>query len=225
VRSLPIFEVALVIVATYFVFQFLAAASLIAFGDAPTLIIGELLILVVPLVYLLGKKVNVWGYVRLNLKPKFVLIGLGCGGLLLFLNLLVSDVLTYFLGTSNAVEASNKLIVGLSVSPSGLVAVGSSLVLAGVCEEFAFRGFLQNSIFRSLSSGKSPRLASAVAIVIAAAVFGIFHFDPQGVYTISAFVSGLALGLIYYRWNYTASATAHASMNLIVLALLLLGIA
>ena len=117
------------------------------------------------------------------------------------------------------------MITGLAASPSGLAAVAISLALAGICEEFAFRGFLQNSIFKEfIKNAKSPKYALAVAVIISAAVFGLFHFDPQFVYTLSAFISGLALGYIYHRWNYTTSATAHASMNLIVLAFLLLGI-
>jgi membrane protease YdiL (CAAX protease family) len=106
----------------------------------------------------------------------------------------------------------------------GFVAVVASLALAGICEEFAFRGFLQNSLFKSLHiNPKYSKYAFAIAVVIAAAVFGLFHFDPQGVYTLSAFITGLALGGIYHKWNYTTSATAHASMNLMVLALLMLG--
>ena len=221
---IPIFEAALVIVVTFFVFLFLSVASQFAFGDAPTLIIGELLILIVPLIYLLIKRVDVKNYVRLDLNPKFILIGIGCAGILLLVNILSSVVLTYFFGTSTAVEQSNKLITGISATPSGLIAVAVSLALAGICEEFAFRGFLQTSIFKSLSNLKTKRYSLAVAVVISGGVFGLFHFDPQFVYTISAFISGLVLGLIYYKWNYTTSATAHASMNLIVLALLLLGI-
>jgi membrane protease YdiL (CAAX protease family) len=221
---IPVLEIALVMVATFFVFLFLSVASLVAFGDATTLIIGELLILVVPLIYLLMKRVNIKSYVRVDLKPKNIFKGLCCGVLLLLLNIAVSDVLTYFFGTSNAVQESNQLITTLSGQPAGLTAVAVSLVLAGICEEFAFRGFLQNSIFRSMSAGRFQKLALPVALAVAAGVFGIFHFDPQGIYTIAAAISGLALGLIYYRWNYTTSATAHAFMNIIVLVLLLIGI-
>jgi membrane protease YdiL (CAAX protease family) len=103
----------------------------------------------------------------------------------------------------------------------GLAAVVTSLGLAGVCEEFAFRGFLQKTIFDSLKTTKSSNFAFAVAVLISAGTFGIFHFDPQGVYTISAFISGLVLGYIFHRWNYTTSAMAHGSMYLIVLAFLL----
>jgi membrane protease YdiL (CAAX protease family) len=105
----------------------------------------------------------------------------------------------------------------------GLVAVATSLVLAGICEEFAFRGFLQNSIFKRLeNSPKYHKYAFTIAVVISAIVFGVLHFDPQFVYIISALISGVALGYIYHRWNYVTSATAHTSMNLIVLAFLLL---
>ncbi len=223
-NPIPVFEAALVIVVTFFVFLVLSVASQFAFGDAPTLIIGELLILIVPLIYLITKHVNVKSYVRLDLNPKYILIGIGMSAVLLLANILTSAALTYIFGTSTAVEQSNKLISTLSATPSGLVAVASSLALAGICEEFAFRGFLQNTIFKSLSATKSKQYSFAVAALISAGVFGLFHFDPQFVYTISAFISGLILGYIYYRWNYTASATAHASMNLIVLALLIFGI-
>jgi len=211
-------------VATFFVFLFLSAASLIFLGDSAALIIGELLILIVPLIYLLMKRVDIKSFVRIDLNPKYVIIGVGCGVLLLFLNIAISDTLTYLFGTSNAVQQSNQLITTLSTQPSGLTAVAVSLVLAGVCEEFAFRGFLQNSIFHSMNAGKFQKYAFPVALFVAAGVFGLFHFDSQGIYTLAAAISGLALGLIYRRWNYTTSATAHAFMNILVLVLLLIGI-
>ncbi len=195
-----------------------------AFGDAPTLIFGELLILVVPLIYLVSKHIHLKAYVKFSPNPKYIVIGVACGFALLILNIATSAILTYLFGTSQAVEQSNQLITSLSAQPSGLAAVAISLALAGVCEEFAFRGFLQNSVFKSLSTSKSQKTAATVAIVVGALIFGLFHVDPQGIYTVSAFISGLALGYIFHRWNYTTSMTAHASMNLIVLAFLLLGI-
>jgi membrane protease YdiL (CAAX protease family) len=222
---IPPLEALLVIVATFFIFIILSAASLFTIGEEPTLIIGELLILAVPLVYLLQKRIDIKSFAKIDLKPKFVLLGVACGGLLLLLNIAVSNILTTIFGTSQAVESSNSLLTGLSASPSGLIAVAVSLALAGICEEFAFRGFLQNSIFKGLfNNPKYSKYAFPIAVTISAAVFGLFHFDPQGVYTISAFISGLALGYIFHRWNYTTSATAHAFMNLIVLVFLLLGL-
>ncbi len=220
----PPWEALLVIVVTFFVFLFTSAAILLTLGDEPTLILGELLILIVPLVYLLMKRIKIRSYIKLDLHPKYILLGIGCGGLLLFLNIAVSGALTAIFGESQAVNDANNLLTKLSATPTGLFVVASSLALAGVCEEFAFRGFLQNSFFKTLSTAKSQRYAFTVAVVVSAAVFGIFHFDPQVVYTLSAFITGLALGFIYHRWNYTTSATAHATMNLIVLGFLLVGI-
>jgi membrane protease YdiL (CAAX protease family) len=220
----PPWEAALVIVVTFFVFLFVGGALLFTVGDGPTLVVGELLILIVPLIYLVSKRIDVKSYIKLDLKPKYVLLGIGFGGVLLLLNIVVSGALTVLLGESQAVQQSNNLIASLSATPFGFIAVAVSLALAGICEEFAFRGFLQNSIFKSLAAKISPTYAFAVAVFISAAIFGLFHFDPQAVYTLSAFITGLALGYVYHKWNYTTSATAHASMNLIVLALLLFGV-
>jgi membrane protease YdiL (CAAX protease family) len=224
-KSLSALEIALVMIVTFFVFLFLSVLSLLTLGDAPTLIIAELLILAVPLIYLLFKRIDIKSYVKIDLKAKFILIGIGFGLLLLLLNLITSGLLTYIFGTSQTIEQTNQLITDLGTSPLGLLAVATSLALAGICEEFAFRGFLQNSIFKRLENRpKYSKYAFAIAVLISALVFGFFHFDPQFVYTIGAFVSGIALGYIYHRWNFVTSATAHASMNLIVLTLLLLAI-
>jgi len=217
-------EAALVIIVTFFVFLFIGAFLLYTVGEAPTLVAGELLILIVPLIYLISKRIGIKSYVKLDLNPKYIVIGIGCGALLLLLNLVVSNGLTAILGQSQAVQQSNDTISTLSATSGGFAAVAASLILAGICEEFAFRGFLQNSLFKSLHvNPKYSKYAFPIALVISAGVFGLFHFDPQGVYTLSAFISGLALGGIYYKFNYTTSATAHASMNLMVLGLLLLG--
>lgn len=214
----------MVIVVTFFVFLFVSAASGLLFGNEPTLIVGELLILIVPLIYLLSKRVDVKSYVKLNLNPKYIVLGIGLGVLLLFLNIAVSAALTYVFGESQTVDQANQLLTDLSATPTGLAAVASSLALAGVCEEFAFRGFLQQTIFKSLSTTKSQTYAFTVAVLISSAIFGLFHFDPQFVYILAALITGAALGVMFHRWNYTTSATAHATMNLIVLALLLFGI-
>jgi membrane protease YdiL (CAAX protease family) len=217
-------EAILVITATFFVFLFLSVLIQLTFGYYTTLIVGEILILIVPLIYLLAKGIDINSYIKIKRDPKYIVIGLGVAVLLLLLNIAVSNALFYIFGESTTVEQSNALLSQLSATPSGLTVVAVSLSLAGICEEFAFRGFLQNSIYKSLSKSKSPIFSFVVAIVISAGVFGLFHFDPQFVYTIAAFATGLALGYVYHRWNYTVSVTAHAGMNLIVLLFLLLGI-
>jgi membrane protease YdiL (CAAX protease family) len=215
-KVIPSLEAGLVIFLTFFLSVFVGAAILLTVGDGPALVIGELLILIIPTVYLLMKKVDIKSYVGINLKPKYILIGVGCAFLLLLLNIASSAALTVILGTSQAVEQSNSLLSNLTGSPSGLIAVVLSLSLAGVCEEFALRGFLQNTLTR--------RYSFLPALLISAAVFGLFHFDPQFVYIIAAFISGLALGYIYHRTNYVTAATAHSVMNIIVLGFLMLGI-
>lgn len=217
-------EAILVIVVTFFVTAFVGAIILFTLGEAVTLVLGELLILIVPLSYLLYKRVKIIEFARIQANPKLIAIGLGWGALLLPLNVIIAVALTAIFGTSIAVEQSNQLYASLSATSTGLILVATSLALAGICEEFAFRGFLQNSIFRSLQ--KNPRFnkyAFRIAVLIAAAGFGIFHFDPQFVYIFATFIAGLILGYIYHRWGYTASATAHASMNLMVLIILLFG--
>ena len=209
-------DAALVIVITFFLSAFLGAALYLVDAIGPALVIGELLILIVPLTYLLAKRVHIRSYVRIDLKPNYILLGLASGFALLLLNIAVTGMLTSILGTSQAVEDSNKLLLNTSSTPIGLTFVAASLALAGICEEFAFRGFLQNALTR--------RYSFLPAIIVSAVVFGIFHFDLQLVYTISAMISGLALGYIYHRWNYVTSATAHSTMNIIVLAFLLFGL-
>jgi membrane protease YdiL (CAAX protease family) len=223
-RGVLPFEAVLVIVVTFFLSIFVGAIILFTLGYEATLIFGELIILIVPFSYLIYKHVNIKDYVRIDPKPKFVLIGLACGVLLLPLNNIIVTALTAILGNSNVVEEANMRFTSLSATIPGLIAVTTSMTLAGICEEFAFRGFLQNSIFKNLQKNpKFSKYAFHVAVLVAAAAFGFFHFDPQLVYILATFLAGLVLGYIYHRWGYAASATAHASMNLIVLALLLLG--
>jgi membrane protease YdiL (CAAX protease family) len=218
------FEAALVIIVTFFLSAFLGAALYLTVDTGLALVIGELIILIVPLAYLLGKHVPIRNYIRIDLKPKHLLLGIAAGFAMLILNIVVTGILVAIFGTSQAVEESNILLLETSSTPTGLILVAVSLALAGICEEFAFRGFLQNSLFRTLKKNtKYQKYAFAIAVTISALVFGIFHLDLQVVYTLAAFISGLALGYIYHRGNYVSAATTHATMNLIVLLLLLFG--
>jgi membrane protease YdiL (CAAX protease family) len=205
----------LTVVLTFVLSLFGLALLLLFFGYGPTLVLGELLIMVIPLSVMLYKRVDIRRYICLQLKPTHFLLGIGFGFLLLFMNLIVTAALVSVFGVSQAVEESNTLLMDLSGSPDGLIIVAASLLLAGICEEFTFRGFLQTSI--------NKKYPLSVALVVSALAFGLFHLDFQVVYTVGTFVMGLVLGLIYYRWrSYIVSAVAHASMNLIALALMLL---
>lgn len=214
-KSSPVsmLELALVMIVTFVLFLFIGG-FLVLVNIAIGLVVSELLLLIIPLTYLLFKRINVKDYVKTEFKPKLFALGIGLGVVLLLLNALISAALTAVFGTSQAVEEANRIITNLSKSPTGLIAVVASLSLAGICEEFAFRGFLQNTISR--------RYSFLPSVLVSAAVFGIVHFDPQLVYTLSAFVIGLFLGYIYHRWDsYVVSATAHSTVNIIVLIALL----
>jgi membrane protease YdiL (CAAX protease family) len=204
----------LVIIVTFLLSVFLGAALLILFGTYFMLVFGEILIIIVPLGYMLYKKVDIGSYIGFNLKPKIILLGLALGVVLFLLDVIVSAALVFIFGESEAMVEANNLLREMSASPQGLVVVIVALLLAGMCEEFTFRGFLQTAI-----NSKYP---SGVALFVSSLVFGLFHFDPQGTYIISTFVLGLLLGYIYHRWrSYVVSSIAHATVNLIVLALLL----
>jgi membrane protease YdiL (CAAX protease family) len=207
----------LVIAVTFVIVLFLETAFFLLLGTGPALILGELLILIVPLSYLLSKHVDIKSYVGLNIKPRVILLGIASGVLLLLVDVASSAVLTSIFGVSKAVEESNAILTDLSGSTLGLISVIVALSLTGICEEFAFRGFLQNTINR--------KYGFAPAVIISSVAFGLFHFDPQFVYIISTIIAGLVLGYIYHRWNsYVVSAIAHSTLNLIVLAFLLLAI-
>jgi membrane protease YdiL (CAAX protease family) len=215
IKPVPVLEAFLVIVVTFFLVLFLGFFLYIAVGEGPALVLSELVILIVPLAYMLMKHVDIKRYVGLNVNPKLVLLGFASAALLLFVDIAVSIVLTSIIGDSQAVQESNNTIIELSKSSGGLITVALALGLAGVCEEFAFRGFLQSTLTR--------RYSFIPALIVSAFVFGLFHFDPQVVYILSAMTAGLVLGFVYHHWNsYVVSAIAHSTLNLVVLAALLL---
>jgi membrane protease YdiL (CAAX protease family) len=215
VRAVPTLDAVLVIVVTFFLVLFLGFIFDYVLGSGPALVLSELLILIVPLGYMLLKHVDIKRYVGLDVSPKLVVLGFAAGALLLFVDIIVSAVLTSIFGVSEAIEQSNTIITDLSSTTWGLIAVIAALALAGVCEEFAFRGFLQSTLTR--------RYSFIPAVIISAFVFGLFHFDPQLVYILSALTAGLVLGYVYHRWNsYVVSAIAHSTVNLVVLVTLLL---
>lgn len=94
-------------------------------------------------------------------------------------------------------------------SPLGAAFVAVAL-LPAIAEELIFRGVLARALAR--------RFGPALAIVVSAAVFGLYHLDlPQ---LVSTFVLGLALGFIAVRADSALpTMVAHATNNLVVLAL------
>jgi membrane protease YdiL (CAAX protease family) len=205
----------LAVVVTFILLLFVGAAFFIFLDYGVAMVLSELLIIVVPLGYMLYRKVDIRSYIGLDTKPLKFLLGIVFGISIFFFDILVSFTLVSIFGTSAAVEEANSAIMEVSASPRGLLLVIIALSLAGICEEFTFRGFLQTSINNKYSTG--------TALIVSSLAFGFFHFDPQAVYTISAFLIGLLLGYIYHRWHsYVMSAVTHATVNLITLAIMLL---
>ena len=209
-------DAVLVIVVTFVSAMLLGGLFYLTLDKGLALVLSELIILIVPLGYLLYKGVDVRRYVGLDINPKLVLWGLVSGAILLSVDIAVSAVLLIIFGESQAVIESNTMIAELTKYPEGLIYVATALALAGVCEEFAFRGFLQSTLTR--------RFSFIPAVLTSAFVFGLFHFDPQLVYIISALSAGLVLGYVYHHWNSLIVAViAHSSVNILVLILLIFG--
>jgi len=205
----------LAVVVTFIVSLFLGAAFFILFGYGVAMVFGELFLIVVPLGCMLYRGVDVRNYIGLEIRPRTILLGVATGTILLTFNLIMSATIVAVFGVSEAVEETNNLIINMSGSPQGLLSVVVTLSLAGLCEEFTFRAFLQNAISSKYSFGP--------ALLVSSLAFGFFHFDPQAVYMVLAFLMGLLLGYIYHRWHsYVISAVAHSTQNLIILALMLL---
>ena len=208
--------VAILIFAATFVFAlFFLAAVYDSFGFYVTLLVQEPSLIILPLGYMLYKKVDVKNYIGFEVKPKPILLGIALGALVFLFDLVISNALISVFGPSETVEAVNTQYLSMTSSPRGLLTLIIAFSLAGVCEEFTFRGFLQTAVNR--------RYSFVPAVLVSSFAFSLIHFDPQLIYTVSAFLVGLLLGYIYHHWHsYVVSAIAHASVNLIALALMLL---
>jgi len=200
-----------------FIFEFQLSDQAITLIEALLQVTGELMFLLVPLAYMLYRKINIQSYIKLGeAKLKKLLLGIGLGLGLWVIGLFVNLALTYILGPSQAVEEANETVIAFAKqSTVSLALLALALFLAGICEEFAFRGFLQNAL--------ESRYSSSIAIIGASLAFGLFHFDPQATYIIIGFVNGLVLGYAYSRLkSYVAVASAHMMFNLTSLTLILI---
>jgi membrane protease YdiL (CAAX protease family) len=207
----------LAVVASWFLVQFLGYAAFVFVGYPIAQICVELLVLVIPLGYMLYKRVDIRSFIGFDTKPQNIILGIVLGVSILAFDIFVTTWLVLIFGPSNAVEKSNSLIINAGSTPVGIALIIVALLLAGICEEFTFRGFLQTAV--------NSRYSFGTALVVSSIAFGFFHFDPQAVYSISAFFVGLIFGYIYHHWHsYLVPVAAHATVDLITMTLLLLGI-
>jgi len=83
-------------------------------------------------------------------------------------------------------------------------AMVTALVAAPICEEWLFRGLIQQHLVR--------RRGPWTGIVVASALFGLVHLIPQQV--IAGFLLSLVIGLIYYKTrSLLAAVVLHAINN------------
>lgn len=205
----------LAVLASFILLLFLGAAFYNLLGYSVAIVLSELLVIVVPLGYMLSKGVKIRSYIGLDARPRNILLGFTSGVVIFLFDIFLSFALVLIFGPSEVLEESNRLIMDMSKTIDGLILAIIGLSLAGICEEFTFRGFLQNAIHSKYSFG--------IAMLVSSLAFGFFHFDPQAVYTISAFLIGLLFGYIYHHWHsYAVAAVAHSTVNLIGLITLLL---
>ena len=205
----------LAVIASWFLVQFLGYAAFVSVGYPIAQVCVELLVLVIPLGYMLYKRVNIRSFIGFETKPQRILLGIALGVAIFAFDVFISTWLSLIFGPSNAVEESNSMLANASSTSSGIALVIVALLLAGICEEFTFRGFLQTAVNGKYSFG--------IALVVSSLAFGFFHFDPQAVYTISAFFVGLIFGYIYHHWHsYLTPVAAHATVDLITMALIVL---
>lgn len=120
----------MVMVLTFVAFLVISVASFIllsgfALGGQVTAVIGEVTILLVPLAYMLYKKVSIKDFVRLGeSKAKNLLLGVGLGLGTWLMGIFANLALTYVIGPSELVEEAGEIIVGLAQeSAAGLVLI------------------------------------------------------------------------------------------------------
>jgi len=125
--------------------------------------------------------------------------------------LIVAAITTLFFGefTAAAAEVADGLSLGSLLVFALLVGIGAPIV-----EELAFRGLLFGALAKR---GMAPWLT----IVITAAAFSLFHFEPIRIPLL--FSTGLILGFArYYRGSTTTAIVAHMTNNLPAAAFLVL---
>lgn len=94
-----------------------------------------------------------------------------------------------------------------------ILIVAGITIAAPFCEEFVFRGMIQNSL--------ASRLTQRTAIFATALLFSAFHLDPVGF--ISRVELGILFGALYQRsGSLWPGAMAHAANNLVSASLFLL---
>jgi membrane protease YdiL (CAAX protease family) len=196
-------KVAVAGIATIYLVQIVLSVA-----GAPPLVIGATGFLVTfALLVAIGARGG--GVRRLGLaaaRPRFYASGVLIGISAWFPNLLLVSWLATWLHLPGNTEALQRLT---EQSPLGITLVAIAVVPA-LAEEIVFRGVL--------ARGLATRIAPASAIVISAAVFGLYHLVPAQM--IATFLLGILLALLALRaGSALPSMIAHALNNAVAITL------
>lgn len=100
---------------------------------------------------------------------------------------------------------------------SKVLMILSLAVLAPLGEELLFRGLLLRGLARRMNFGP--------AAVVSSVIFGLVHIDvwltQNWFRALALIVAGLLLAFTYRRWGYWGAVTAHATLNGLVVIVLL----
>ena len=168
----------------------IAGLSLMLFGLHVTVLVSEAVILLVPASFLYAGGYSFRDLLSYRRKPGpvfyFWLIAATIS-----LYVVVSDITGYVNQLMPRPKVQQEALLKLFVAKTWLeylFRLFGAAALAGFCEEFAFRGFLQ-SIF-------SKRLGGIKAFILSAFLFAFMHLDPWNF--AGVFLLGLFLGYIVY---------------------------
>jgi len=182
--------------------------SMSMFGLHLTIVLSETVILLVPLSFLYAGGYSLRRTLAYPQRLNFsfwILVGVAT----VFLFVVISDITGYIHQLIPRPKLQQEALLKLFVAkswPEYLFRLFAAAALAGFCEEFAFRGFLQ-SIF-------SKRLGGVKGFVLTAFLFALMHLDPWTF--VGVFLLGLFLGyLVYLTQNLWAAIFVHFLANTI----------
>ncbi|MEZ4613919.1 MAG: CPBP family intramembrane glutamic endopeptidase [Caldilineaceae bacterium] len=137
-----------------------------------------------------------------------ILIGLACGLVMVPVIMFVENISTqYNWGVDQSVSDLTEVLLGsLFTTPFGIFTIGASAALG---EETIFRGAIQ------------PRFGLILTALLFALVHGNYGLSLS---TLIVFLVGLLLGVLRIRYNTTTSMIMHATYNITLAVLAVLGV-
>lgn len=141
-------------------------------------------------------------------------------GAALFFGIAVAYIFALALVTSalgDAVNTGDDSAVFDNVTPMTVLLLS---IVAGVSEEFLFRGVLQSALDRGLRRRLPAGAAFGVAVFVQAVFFGLVHSGYGNLaHIIGPFLFGLGMGLVVRRLGLLAAIVLHAEIDVLAIGL------